>query len=237
MKPDRVPRTPEEMAWFQTQPWERRLWRTAWILAGPVTALATFIGALVFMFLSPPETPLRHPLSRDSAPTRIYRLPPLRPRPRKPRIRTRISHDSSPRFVPVPFIPDDETPVLRDDTLPQDLWNAPAATMEPPTAPPPPQPRRIIRGPHSRPPVPIHKVQPEYPEAARRLKLQGLVILQLVVRRDGTVESVTLLRASHPILNHAAVEAAARWRFRPGVINNRPVAAYYILTLKFQLEP
>jgi protein TonB len=65
------------------------------------------------------------------------------------------------------------------------------------------------------PPTLAHRVPPEYPRRARARGIEGLVLLAVVVGRDGMVEGSPSVRASVPMLDEAAVAAVRRWRFRP----------------------
>lgn len=57
-----------------------------------------------------------------------------------------------------------------------------------------------------------NKVQPEYPEIARKLGLSGTVRLQIVVAPNGTVKDTKVI-GGHPILVNAALEAVKKWRY------------------------
>lgn len=82
----------------------------------------------------------------------------------------------------------------------------------------------------------IKKVEPQYPEIARKARIQGVVILEAVITKEGTVEGVKVLRALHPILDQAAVNAVRQWRYKPALLNNRPVKVYFTVTVKFTLR-
>lgn len=74
---------------------------------------------------------------------------------------------------------------------------------------------------------------PNYPDLARRARIQGQVLLQVKVRTDGSVE-VQKIVEGEPILAEAAKEAVQRWRARPAVINGTKVET--ISTVKFDFE-
>ncbi len=59
------------------------------------------------------------------------------------------------------------------------------------------------------------KVNPEYPEIARKMALTGTVRLQIVVAPNGTVKDTKVI-GGHPILVNAAVDAVKKWRFESG---------------------
>jgi TonB family protein len=58
------------------------------------------------------------------------------------------------------------------------------------------------------------KVQPEYPELAKRLNIRGTVRLQVQITPDGKVKEVKVLGGS-PVLVQASVDAAEKWLFEP----------------------
>lgn len=85
-------------------------------------------------------------------------------------------------------------------------------------------------------PVPVEKLQPPYPEEARKAKYQGKVVLRLMIDAAGTVEAVEAIEGQPYGLTEAAVEAARSWRFRPALLRGEPVAVVYVVTVNFRLE-
>jgi len=77
-------------------------------------------------------------------------------------------------------------------------------------------------------------VQPIYPEEAVRKRIEGQVILELTVAKDGSVSEVTLIKGS-PILAEAAMQAAKQWRYPPFLLNNQPVELSVRATVNFSL--
>lgn len=59
------------------------------------------------------------------------------------------------------------------------------------------------------------KVQPTYPELAKRMSISGVVKLQVVVAVNGAVKSTKVL-GGHPLLATAATDAIKKWRFEAG---------------------
>jgi protein TonB len=82
----------------------------------------------------------------------------------------------------------------------------------------------------------IRKVEPPYPEIARKARIQGVVILEAVITKTGSVENVKVLRSLHPILDQAALNAVRQWLYKPAMLNNRPVKVYFTVTVKFTLR-
>jgi TonB family protein len=78
----------------------------------------------------------------------------------------------------------------------------------------------------------ISSADPEYPLLARLAHVQGQVILQAVIAKDGTVEATRVLRGNH-LLRGAAEDAVRRFRYRPYRVDGRPVDVATIVTVDF----
>jgi len=85
-------------------------------------------------------------------------------------------------------------------------------------------------------PVVINKVNPKYPDEARREKVMGVVTLETVITEDGQVEKIEVLQSPDDRLSKASVDAVSQWTFEPALCDGRPVGVYYNLTLKFNLK-
>lgn len=85
-------------------------------------------------------------------------------------------------------------------------------------------------------PVKVSAPQPAYTEEARTARIQGVVIAQATIRRDGTVSSVKVLKGLPMGLSEKAVEAIETWKFEPATLNGQPVDVYYNLTVNFRLN-
>jgi periplasmic protein TonB len=80
----------------------------------------------------------------------------------------------------------------------------------------------------------LHKVLPVYPPLARSARVQGQVVLQAVISKQGIIENLRVL-GGHPMLVPAAKEAVRQWRYRPYVLNNEPVEVETQITVNFSL--
>ena len=108
--------------------------------------------------------------------------------------------------------------------------------MPPPPPPPPPAPREPLRiGGDVKAPALIERVAPKYPPIAMSAHIQGVVILEAVVDRQGRVEDVRVLR-SIPLLDKAAVDAVQQWRYSPLLLNGRPERFVLTVTVSFSLS-
>jgi len=87
-------------------------------------------------------------------------------------------------------------------------------------------------------PVKLKEVRPQYTSDAMRAKVQGTVLLQCVVKSDGTVGDVQVVRSLDPTfgLDQEAVKAAKQWLFRPGMRMGEPVPVLVTIELTFTLR-
>jgi protein TonB len=80
----------------------------------------------------------------------------------------------------------------------------------------------------------LQRVLPRYPEQAVRARLQGPVVLQAWIGRDGSVQELKLIRGSL-LLGQAAYQAVRQWRYQPYLVNGRAVQAQTLVTVDFKL--
>jgi periplasmic protein TonB len=108
---------------------------------------------------------------------------------------------------------------------------------EPPPPPPPPADRPPIRiGGNIQAPALLHRVNPVYPPIAVSARLQGIVVLEALVDRDGTVADVNVLRSAGAVLDTQAQIALKKWRYSPLVLNGKPVRFVLTVILSFSVE-
>jgi TonB family protein len=81
----------------------------------------------------------------------------------------------------------------------------------------------------------IHQVKPIYPNAALEAGIQGSVVLQVLVDKDGAVRDVRLISGS-PALAPAAIDAVKRWQYRPSYVNGQPLEWEWLVTVRFKLR-
>jgi protein TonB len=84
-------------------------------------------------------------------------------------------------------------------------------------------------------PVVVYRVKPDYSEAARKAKCEGIVILKLVIDEVGLPHDVKVVRGLGLGLDEKAIEAVSRWRFRPGYRGSEAVAVAANVELDFKL--
>jgi periplasmic protein TonB len=81
----------------------------------------------------------------------------------------------------------------------------------------------------------LRRVQPNYPPLARQARIQGDVILQAEISKDGAIENLRVI-SGHPMLAPAAIDAVKQWRYKPYFLNGEPVAVETQITVKFSLS-
>jgi TonB family protein len=85
------------------------------------------------------------------------------------------------------------------------------------------------------PPKLIKQVDPVYPEEARKKQIEGIVILSARTDEQGNVVGVKVLR-SIPELDQAAINAVKQWKYEPKIIDGKPRALIFTVTVRFRLK-
>jgi len=78
----------------------------------------------------------------------------------------------------------------------------------------------------------VEMVKPHYPEAARTMRLQGAVVLEALIGKDGAVKNLKVV-TGHSMLAKAAQDAVRQWRYKPYLLNGQPVSVETQITVKF----
>lgn len=76
----------------------------------------------------------------------------------------------------------------------------------------------------------------EYPKIARKAGVEGRVIVQFVVDKDGNVQDPEVIRSVHSLLDKAAIKAVKQQKFKPGKQRDRPVKVQMSLPVSFKLK-
>jgi len=84
-------------------------------------------------------------------------------------------------------------------------------------------------------PEAVTRVLPQYPDIAREAGVDGIVMVQALVGKDGGVKDTRVVN-SIPMLDAAAVAAVKQWVFKPALSNNKPVAVWVAVPVKFSLH-
>jgi protein TonB len=81
----------------------------------------------------------------------------------------------------------------------------------------------------------LRQVTPNYPALANQARASGLVRLEAVISRNGTIESLPVI-SGHPLLVPAALEAVTQWVYRPMILNGDPVEVLTQIEVHFKLS-
>jgi len=86
------------------------------------------------------------------------------------------------------------------------------------------------------PPTLVREVKASYTDEARRRTLEGDVVLEIVVKRDGSVGAMRVVRALGGGLDQKAMDAVRQWRFGPATRNGAPVDVFVEVSVGFTLR-
>ena len=125
-------------------------------------------------------------------------------------------------------------PFIGDSTLAIAPPTAPAPLPQPPPAPIiAARPLRQSSGVQAA--MLIYQVKPVYPQIAKLTRTQGVVVLEAVISKDGTIDSLRVI-SGHQLLTQAALDAVRQWKYRPTMLNSEPVEVITTVTVTFTLQ-
>ncbi|HSW40663.1 MAG TPA: energy transducer TonB, partial [Acidobacteriota bacterium] len=112
----------------------------------------------------------------------------------------------------------------------------PSAAKVAPPPPPKPVKREAVRiGGNLQESRLIRRVEPDYPEIARRARIQGDVVMQADIDEEGNVTNLRTL-SGHQLLRDAAEKAVSQWKYSPYLLNGEPVPVIATVTVRFILK-
>jgi periplasmic protein TonB len=80
----------------------------------------------------------------------------------------------------------------------------------------------------------VDKTVPQYPTIAREAHIQGTVVLQATIAKDGTIQNLRVINGP-PMLQQAAIDAVRSWRYKPYLLNGEPVEVETTVNVVFNL--
>jgi periplasmic protein TonB len=107
-----------------------------------------------------------------------------------------------------------------------------AAPPPPPPPPPPPTAQRVRVGGNVIAANLVSQVKPVYPPLAKQARIQGVVVLEAEISKEGTIENLKVI-TGHPLLIQAAIDAVKQWRYKPTMLNSEPVPVVTTITVNF----
>lgn len=87
-----------------------------------------------------------------------------------------------------------------------------------------------------KPPKLIKKVDPVYPDEARKQGISGVVFLSVRSDEEGNIVGVKIVKSPHELLSKASVEAVKQWKYEPMLIKGKPMPIIFTVTMTFKLK-
>jgi TonB family protein len=81
----------------------------------------------------------------------------------------------------------------------------------------------------------LHKVEPKYTQEAKDAKIEGAVVLKVVVTSEGKADNIEVVKGLDPGLDQSAMDAVAQWEFQPGTKDGQPVNVAATIEVNFRL--
>jgi len=200
--------------------------------------IAVGLAIIIHVFFFLIKVPEMIAQQAEAKKTKVYVVQQVRFKPPPPKQQKDIPKARS-KKVPIPDPTPDEPEPIR---LPEDLdteIEIPDTDLifGIPEGPPPAEPEGPIRvGGDVQPPIKISAPSPQYTEIARKARIQGVVIVEAIIDKEGNVTNVNILKGLPMGLDTAAADAVKKWRFKPATLNGKPVAVIYNLTVNFRLQ-
>ena len=182
-------------SWLRGDRSERR--RIGIALAAAIVVHAVALVARMPSWIDP----IRVDAPREQAMQVQFLKPPSAP----PKVEKKV--EPKPKKIPRPDpTPDEPEPIEKAEPPPAPPVTAPA---------PVPQQTGPVRVMPGQGPGLIKKVEPPYPPLARAARIQGTVLVDAIIRKDGTVTDVTIVKSNNPLFNQPTIDAVRQWRFTP----------------------
>lgn len=197
------------------------------------------VAALIFhVVLAVIQLPEIVVAEEEAKKAKVYVVQQVRFKPPPPQQQREIPKARS-KKVPIPDpTPDEPEPIRLPEEIEPDIEIPDTDIIFGiPEGPPVAEPEGPIRvGGDVQPPVKLVAPSPQYTEIARKARIQGVVIVEAIIDKEGNVTNVKILKGLPMGLDQAAADAVTKWKFKPATLNGRPVAVIYNLTVNFRLQ-
>jgi periplasmic protein TonB len=95
--------------------------------------------------------------------------------------------------------------------------------------------QKRLRVTHLDPAMLVYRVEPAYPTLARQTGRSGRVELRAIIATDGTIQSLQVV-SGDPLFLQSALQAVQQWRYKPTVLNGRPVEIDTFITVVYTIN-
>ena len=200
-----------------------------------VAIVLAIVFHVIFFLIKVPEMVAE---AQEAKKPKVYVVQQVRFKPPPPKQQREIPKARA-KKVPIPDpTPDEPEPIrLPEEIEPEIDIPDTDIIFGIPEGPPPAEPEGPIRvGGDVQPPVKVSAPSPQYTEIARKARIQGVVIVEAIIDKEGKVTNVKVLKGLPMGLDTAAADAVKKWRFQPATLNGKPVAVIYNLTVNFRLQ-
>lgn len=197
--------------------------------------VALLVHAILFVINFPEFTSAEPPPAEKK---KVYVVQQVRFKPPPPQQKQEIPQPKK-KKVPIPDPTPDEPEPIRppDEVQPEIDLPETDIIFDIPEGPPPEEPDGPIQvGGDVAAPTRVYDPRPQYTEIARKARIQGIVIVQATIDKQGNVVDAKVLKGLPMGLDQEALNAVRKWKFEPATLNGKPVAVYYNLTINFTLQ-
>jgi TonB family protein len=200
-----------------------------------IAIVLAIVFRVIFFLIKVPEMVAE---AQEAKKPKVYVVQQVRFKPPPPKQQREIPKARA-KKVPIPDpTPDEPEPIRLPDEV-ETVIEIPDTDIifGIPEGPPPAEPEGPIRvGGDVQPPVKVSAPSPQYTEIARKARIQGVVIVEAIIDKEGKVTNVKVLKGLPMGLDTAAADAVKKWTFQPATLNGKPVAVIYNLTVNFRLQ-
>lgn len=89
--------------------------------------------------------------------------------------------------------------------------------------------------PFQTPPAVVKRIEPIYPELARKAGIQGKIFVKVLIDKEGKIKKAVVLQGPE-IFHEPAIAAVMQWVFKPAIQHDRPIAVWMVIPINFQIR-